>query len=256
MKKFLPFFSILALICSCSGPIYPTHPNTGSVEQVQNLEAKALLVELDRMDSEVGLEVCRLPEFQEDIREPQIRALTRFINLIHNASDAERANLAKFLQMGFPNVRRYSAPLQAIFWVLEKKADENILRYPLVELLDKAWDFSDSRWEDFETVTDRLNAPRLINYYEKKRFAYGLRTEHPGDPKWLFQTNMGMCDEITLFTLICLKKGGYKAADFNPSKLNTDTYQDHHVTLFKGKNGTLYVMGFMSWIMEGFAKRE
>jgi hypothetical protein len=112
----------------------------------------------------------------------------------------------------------------------------------LAELLDKAWDFSDSRWEDFETVTDRLNAPRLINYYEKKRFHYGLRTEHPGDPGWLFQTNVGMCDEITLFTIICLRKGGYKAADYNANKLNTDAYRDHHVTLFKGKSGRLYVM--------------
>lgn len=146
------------------------------------------------------------------------------------------------MHLGYPNVRRYSPPLQAIFWVLEKKSDENILRDSLTELLDKAWDFSNSRWEDFETVTDRLNAPRLVNYYEKKRFVYGLRTEHPGDPKWLFRTNMGMCDEITLFTLICLKKAGYKAADFNPSKFNTDVYRDHHVTLFKGKSGTLYVM--------------
>ena len=199
-------------------------------------------MQLGQMDSEASLEVYKLPEFQESIREPEILALTRFTNLIHHASGAERANLATFLHLGYPNVRRYSPPLQAIFWVLEKKSDENILRDSLTELLDKALDFSDSRWEDFETVTDRLNAPRLVNYYEKKRFVYGLRTEHPGDPKWLFRTNMGMCDEITLFTLICLKKAGYKAADFNPSKFNTDVYRDHHVTLFKGKSGTLYVM--------------
>jgi hypothetical protein len=242
MKNFLLCGLVLVSIFGCSAPFNPTHPNPSSIDRVPNSEAKALLQQLDSMDSDLALEVGRLPEFQEDINEPQVKALTRFIDLITNVSKPEKANLDKLLQTGYPNVRKYATPLQAIFWVLEKKADENILRYSLAELLNKAWDFSDPRWEDFETVTDRLNAPRLLNYYEKKRFQYGPRTEHAGNPRWLFQANVGMCDEITLFTMICLRKGGYKAADFNPSKFNTDAYQDHHVTLFKGKSGRLYVM--------------
>jgi hypothetical protein len=254
MKNFLLFLAILVLIFSCSAPIYPTHPNVTSIDQIQNSEAKALLQQLDSMDTNLALEVGRLPEFEENIREPQILALRRFINLITNASDVEKANLSKLLQIGIPNVRKYPAPLQAIFWVLEKKADEDILRYSLAELLDKAWDFSDSRWEDFETVTDRLNGPRLIDYYERKRFIYALRTEHPGDPKWVFQTNVGMCDEITLFTLICLWKGGYKAADYNPNKFESDTYRAHHATLFKGKSGILYVIDNGRQCKKGIAK--
>ncbi len=242
MKKLFLFCAIVVLVFSCSIPGSPTRPNAISIDRIENSEAKAFLLQLDSIDSNLALEVGRLPEFQENTREPQILALSRFINLISNASEMEKTNLAKSLEIGRPDVRKYSTPLQAIFWILEKKVDENILGYSLVELLDKAWDFTDSRWEDFETVTDRLNAPRLINYYEKKRFQYGLRADHSGDPKWLFQTNVGMCDEITLFTIICLRKGGYKAADHDLGKINADVHGDHHVTIFRGKSGTLYVM--------------
>jgi hypothetical protein len=238
MKNFLLFGPMVFLILGCSASIYPTYPNAASFDYLQNLEAKALLQQLDSMDANLALEVGRLPEFQQNIKEPQTLALTRFINLITDAFDVERANLAKLLQIGIPKVRKYSAPLQAIFWVLEKKADEDVLRYSLTELLDKAWDFSDSRWEDFDAVTDRLNAPRLIDYYERKRFTYGLRTERPGDLKWLFKMNVGMCDEITHFTLICLWKGGYKAA----ANFSLVPFWDHHATVFKGKNGTFYVI--------------
>jgi hypothetical protein len=241
MKKFLLFSGILVFIFGCSTS-YLTHPNASSIDQVQSSEAKALLQQLDNMDSDLALEVGRLPEFQENIREPQILALTRFINVMANASVAEKANLAKLLQIGYPKVRKYSAPLQAIFWVMEKKVDENILRYSLVELLDKAWDFSDSRWEDFETVTDRLNTPRLINYYQRKRFIFIPYPEHPVDSRWLFKTNKGTCVEFTSFSLICLKKAGYKAAGYSPPGKSDGFPGFHQVTLFKGKNGTLYVM--------------
>jgi len=241
VKNFL-LFSAFLLIPGCSAEIYPTHPNESSIERIENSEAKGLLQHLDSMNSGLGREVGRLPEFQGDIGEVEILALSRLTDLVTNESDAEKADLAYLLEMGRPNVRKYCTPLEAILWVLEKKVDKNVLRYSLVELLDKAWDYSDFRWEDYETVTDRLNAPRLINYYEKKRFQYGLRTDHAGDPRWLFQTNLGMCDDITWFTIICLRKGGYKASDFMAKKFNTDTYQDHHATLFKGKSGKFYVM--------------
>ena len=242
MKWLFLLCSISALLCGCAFPGSQTYPNIVSLDRWRDSGATALFQQLDAMDPYLALEVGRLPEFQENPEEPQIVALGRFLNLIRNARGKEKANLVKFMQIGRPDVRKYCAPLQAIFWVLEKKADDKILECSLVELLDRAWDFTGPRWEDFETVTDRLNAPRLINYYEKKRFRYGLRTEHYGDPRWLFRTNVGMCDEITLFTVICLRKGGYRAADHDLGRFDADIHKDHHVTLFKGKNGVLYVM--------------
>ncbi len=75
--------------------------------------------------------------------------------------------------------------LQAIIWVLERENDENVFMYSWKELLDKAWDFSGRRWADFETVTDRLHAPRRIDYYGKKRLNTPWMSTNRGMP--------GMC---------------------------------------------------------------
>jgi hypothetical protein len=67
MKMFLLLGAILMLIFGCSTLIYPTHPNVSSIEQVENSDAKALLQQLDSLDSVLALEVCRLPEFQAEV---------------------------------------------------------------------------------------------------------------------------------------------------------------------------------------------
>ncbi len=240
MKKFLLLCPILFSVCSCA-TIPPTRPNFISICQIQNPGAKALMREFIVRDFQLALEVGRLPEVQEGMGESQIRALTRFMDLVSNASYGERNNIASLLKIGKPAVRRYSTPLQAIFWVLEKEVDANILQYSLEQLLDKAWDFSGARWEDYDTVIERLNSPRLVDYYERKRFVYGLRTEHPGDPRWLFKTNCGMCDEISYFAFVCLKKAGYEVTDHNPTVAGRGLGA-HHVTLFRSKSGNLYIM--------------
>ena len=241
MRRLLLLSSILVLIFGCSTSILPTHPNISDIYWFRSAEVRDLFYQLYSIDSVVAVEVGRLPEFQGNSGEPQVEALGRFLRLMANASFGEKENLNWLLRSGLPEVRKYSAPLQAIFWVLEKKADENVLRYSLKQLLDKAWDFSDSRWEDFETVTDRLNAPRLIDYYERKRFVYTLEAEHPGDPRWFFKTNKGTCVEFTRFSLVCLRKGGYKAAAYSPRKAD-ELSGFHQAAIFKGKSGQFYVM--------------
>jgi hypothetical protein len=253
MRRFLFLVSILVLVFGCTAPILPTRPNISSICWIQSAEVRELFSQLSSIDSAVAIEIGKLPEFQDNIGEPQIQALGRFLNLMANASYGEKENLSRLLKDGLPEVRKYSAPLQAIFGMLEKKADENVLAYSLKQLLDKAWDFSDSRWEDFETVTDRLNAPRLIDYYERKRFVYTLEAEHPGDPRWLFKTNKGTCVEFTRFSLVCLRKGGYKAAAYSPQTFN-EFSGFHQATLFKGKNGQLYVMDNGRPDKKGFMK--
>jgi len=243
MRKFLLLSSILILVFGCSTSILPTHPNISGICRIRSAEVRDLFHQLYSIDSVVAVEVGKLPEFQSNIGEPQVQALGRFLNLVANASWGENENLTRLLRTGRPDVRKYSAPLQAIFWVLEKKADENVLGYSLEQLLDKAWDFSDSRWEDFDSVVDRLNAPRLIDYFERKRFVYTHEPDHPGDPSWLFKTNKGTCVEFTRFSLMCLRKGGYKAAAYSPPQKVDDEFSGfHQVTLFKGKSGQLYIM--------------
>ena len=215
------------------------------------IEVEALLKKLYTLDSNLALEVGKLPEFQETIGKNQVLALTRFIELVAHTTTSQKTNLAEFTKIGLPNVRRYCTPLQAIFWLLEKNEYDTkespsncnwslSLTWCLNDLLGKAWDFSEEdRWKDYKVVTERLNAPELVDYYEKKRFVYLFRADHVGSPFWLFKTNQGQCADVTAFTIDCLMKGGYKAWDYHVA--SPSGYSYHHVTLFK-VGGEDYIM--------------
>ena len=97
------------------------------------------------------------------------------------------------------------------------------------------------KWCDFVTVTERLNAPELVDYYEQRRFEYVREVPGKiGDPHWVFKNNKGNCIYITSFTVYCLKKGGYKAWDHRvPSE--TPGVNFHSITVFYW-NEKKYVM--------------
>jgi len=168
----------------------------------------------------LALEAGRLPAFQREIKEREVVALVRFTDLFENAAPEQKTNLESLLRIGFQQSRRYSSPLEAILWTLERDDyDRNkpILQLPLEKLLDVAWDFSDRRrWEDYEAVTDRLSAPELLNYYQRIRFVYesksGKRDAFTGDARGLFASNVGNCYDHADFAAYCLEKAGYKTS--------------------------------------------
>lgn len=169
----------------------------------------------------LALEVGKLPAYQKHMKEKAVLVLTRFTELVENGTPEQKANLESLLNIGLKEFRHYSSPLEAILWVLEKddyELNNRVLQLPLEELLDKAWDFSDrTRWENYETVTDRLNAPELVNYYQRIRLVYesaagkGLKALI-GDARSLFANNVGFCYDFSEFGVYCLEKAGYKSS--------------------------------------------
>jgi hypothetical protein len=242
LKKFFLLTSFVFLICGCCLRTLPTTPNTKAIHQTGDAEVINLFTRLFGMNDRIAIEVARLPEYQKQTGVPQKLALERFVIIFENSSYSEAVNLDRLLKFGIPEVRRYSAFLQAIFWILEKSDDGNVLTYSWKELLDKAWDFSDPRWADFDAVTDRLNQPRLIDYYEKKIFQYTLDVDKPWSARHLFGTHRGSCAEITVFSLICLKKAGYQASAYDPKIYDKNFPWPHLTVMFKGKNGVLYIL--------------
>lgn len=102
-------------------------------------------------------------------------------------------------------------------------------------------DISDPTWKSFDVVTERLNAPELIDYYERRRFRYvGWRfLPHPSvSPKYVFKHNVGECVSITGFTIYCLRKAGYRAKEIRVPGYSADF---HALTLFE-MNGKKYIM--------------
>jgi len=95
------------------------------------------------------------------------------------------------------------------------------------------------RWGNFNVVTDRLNAPELVDYYERKRIKWcypGGSTDH--DFRYVFKYNTGHCVQITAFTVYCLRKGGYDAWEHHVPSAGRAF---HAVCLFR-MNGKKYIM--------------
>jgi hypothetical protein len=70
----------------------------------------------------------------------------------------------------------------------------------------------DPRWNDFDQVIDRLNAPELIDYYERKALRWvDWRSLHyyPVSVRYIFKEKIGSCRSFSDFTVYCLRRGGY-----------------------------------------------
>jgi len=135
-----------------------------------------------------------------------------------------------------------------VFWLLEE--DECLLRpnplhYPIEIILNYAWNFTDQdRWSDFHLVTDRLNSPELLNFYEKKNFTYVFLRGAPenaiGNAKWIFRLKRGACSDYTAFSVYCLQKAGYDATAIKVVSPRGNPF--HVVCEYKDKDGIEYIM--------------
>jgi len=109
------------------------------------------------------------------------------------------------------------------------------------QIIDKAL-VIDTRWEDFDVVTARLNSPELVDYYERARIRYHYETGMLENYGYVFRYNVGHCMMITAFTRYCLQKAGYKAVSYivTDSEISAGGY-NHRACLFE-VNGRKYIM--------------
>lgn len=208
------------------------------------IPAKILLQKLYQIDPIIALEVGRIPEFEGVIGEAQILALNRFVTLIENSKPEEIATINKLLQVGKTGIRRYCAPIQAIFWLLERQEYEYqlVLMQPLESLLSESWNFTEkSRWDDFKVVTDRLNAPELVHFYSKFNFSYVRQGQRQVTAEYIFFSKNGCCQDYTAFGVHCLQNAGYDAKAIIV-KSPTGHPNGHVICEFKGKDGKAYIL--------------
>ena len=206
--------------------------------------AKISFQKLYQIDPIIALEVGRIPEFEGVIGEAQILALDRFVTLIQNAKTEEKANISKLLQVGKHGIRRYCTPIQAIFWLLERQKYEyqNVFMLPLESLLSESWNFTESsRWNNFEIVVDRLNAPELIHFYSEWNFSYVRQGQRQITAGYIFFSKEGCCQDYTAFDVHCLQNAGYDAKAIIV-KSPTGHPNGHVVCEFKGEDGKAYIL--------------
>ena len=270
MRRLLLLFLAILVAPGC---VAPTKPNVSALYGVPELRAKlpqdngtfsdtvlpqkaqALFLYLYSQDPGLALEVGKLPEFQGAIDEKTVVALERFTHAVKMATPSQKENLTMLLNEGKPSVRRYCTPLQAIFWIFEKSDPDDILGWPLLKLLDEAWypnklEFTPpDRWKDFDLVTERLNSPSLIDYYEIRNFRYDIVGDPRGgpSPRTIFYLKRGSCSYYTSFTVYCLKSSGYEARPVRilMGSIGGHWYSrgyDHLVCEFVDKDGVAYVL--------------
>ncbi len=212
MKRIIWIIFLVTLTAFC----FPL--NSEATEQpTKVIQPDSILESLKIYSPSLPVEIARLPDYQGNIEGSRLVALNRLYSIVKNSRPDQMKNLELYLNIGILNKRSYCTPLQALLWVLEKEHDVDVLNYMLTQLLDKAWVFSElNRWQDYKAVTDRLNAPELLSYYQRIRFEYesraGKRDSTIGDPRGLFANNIGNCYDHSEFAAYCLKRAGYKTS--------------------------------------------
>ena len=227
-------------LCSCvatnkpnTGLLYTLVKNQADLPKGYPVSTSSDFSLLFSLSPEVALEMCKLPEIQNGMSRIQAIAFHRFVDLYIDANEKEHENLLVLINEGQPEIRPYSSTLEAIFWILKQDdLKQDIFTYDLNKLLWIAWYTNDKeyeRWTDFDEVTDRLNSPRLLDWYEKKNFTYkSKRGSNPtsGSALSIFKNKRGNCWDYATFDVVCLRKAGYKAKTI---RVNSPTGGKFHV---------------------------
>ncbi len=204
--------------------------------------------------NELAEELDKIPEIAGTEKYPvnKIDVVKGVENLTYLAllCDTPKENIVAMLNEGYPNVRKYCTPLQALIWLgkneLFNKENNPINPYDVEKLMPRVWFTSDeppNTWEDFNVVTDRLNFPEAVSLYMFRNIDYSRYLSQGDNIDMIivgrvFNGKRGNCADQAQFSAYCLKKNGYYARPFVDSTLKPTT---HVACLFRDKDGIFYV---------------
>ncbi|MGD8800988.1 MAG: transglutaminase-like domain-containing protein [Desulfobacterales bacterium] len=241
----LIFLIFIIAVAGCTSSTKPNTPYSGPYPKTFN--------SLANHNPLLAQEFGKIPEIQDGISEKDAMALERIcVYYNQNQKDFDAA-FERMYDVGYPKVRKFCTPLQAFYWLaLDDKLNQiDISKYALIGLLNEAWYKSGfgydgtGRWDNFRDVTERLNSPRLVDFYVSRNFTYKkirLRTlDEYKNPHIFFSRKQGECWLYTTFCLYCLKKAGYQAHAITVYHGNSK--RPNHVTcLYVDKDGYEYIM--------------
>lgn len=105
--------------------------------------ARKILQEISLSNRSLAIELGKLPEFQQSIKDEDLDALKKFFSLYRTYQIDFDRFFEQIYFIGKPEIRSFNAPLQALFWLAkdEKIGDiTTIIRdFYLEELLEKSW---------------------------------------------------------------------------------------------------------------------
>jgi len=172
---------------------------------------------------------------------------TLVVKNVHKTKFSKELLALKDMVLAGKGDQRFSAPLQALLWGYMdgyfRDGDNPFKNYygPL-DFVKPIWGKMEGhRWEDFETVTSRLNLPELVDYYEFMKFKYVYSVNRGEDTLavTIFKEGKGSCGHYASFAKYCLRKAGYDAAGLR-FRWGGDK-EAHHIVVYaeKGKHYSL-----------------
>ncbi len=167
-------------------------------------------------------EIAYIPTLST-IEEEDIKAVKNILQLATNPK--YKVAFESMLKEGVPRKRKYSTPLEALFWIAydDGLKPYDLEYYSLENLITKAWrntttsnNYKSERWKDFDEVIDRLNSPYLVNIWVRDNLAYDFTKAKSDKPliQYVLQGKKGVCRHVAAFATECLTQAGYKVKNF------------------------------------------
>ncbi len=161
--------------------------------------ARKTLKEISLSNRSLAIELGKLPEFQRSIKDDDLSALKKLLSLYSTCQIDFDKFFDQIYFIGKPEIRRFNAPLQALFWLVkdEKLGDiDYIIRdLYLEDLLEKSWILLHTehlhrwRWRSiqarklFDSCRDENLKRKIEVFFYKNRgatdYIISLAEQHP-----------------------------------------------------------------------------
>jgi len=142
-----------------------------------------------------------------------------------------------------------------------QKAIKDVIRVFLLAIALISFGCAHYLSEDFKSEALKLNAPKLIDEYQRQNFSYATTRDGYGcggvdisygtggcSPSYIYRSKKGNCAAYTTFAVYCLRQAGYEAYPLKvysawPSWFVPGSYpRDYHYMALYEENNKWYVM--------------
>jgi len=211
-------------------------------------EVEKELIILNKTNPILAEELKRLPELRTGLNEKGVVTINRIVTFYTQSPnpDEVKQTFDKILSIGKKECRKFSAPLQALFWLAEEKElplSENPLKKysqekyrgfnnklgedeEVVMFVYNIWKntYETSKWKDPNEIIDRLNSPHLFDLFFRDNIAYDfdkktiIMSERNYYQNWgsylesakvTIKKRKGICNDAANLAYEILTKAGY-----------------------------------------------
>ena len=212
-------------------------------------------------------ELRRLPELRRGLDEKGTQALHRIVTFYTQSQNPEEVKqiFDRILSIGKKERRKFSAPLQALFWLAEENEiplNKNPLTLPskeryrtfnkhlgedeeVIQFVYNVWKktYKTDKWKDPNEIMDRLNSPHLFDLFFRDNIVYDFakhlaslndRRYHENWGSYLqsakvtIRKRKGTCQDAANMATEILRGAGYDAKPLQVRYRSPTPYGAYH----------------------------